>query len=96
MSEANGVTTDHGRLVMPQKELRGYPKREKKARSQKRKLAGYCEDAPEMCSNCIWHERSLLAKSVSTVRKSEYFPPRCKKHEFEVLPHAVCDNYTAE
>ena len=69
-------------------ELRGYPKREKKLRTAKRKLVGYDDREPEICKNCVHFKRSLHNASTN-----EWFPALCKKHEFGVMPLSVCEQW---
>lgn len=68
-------------------ELRGYPKREKRKRANKRKAVGYDNSEPEMCKNCVHFKPKLYAVG------GEKFPPVCKKHEFEVDIQATCNDW---
>jgi len=65
------------------------PKRGKAFRRNKRISVGYDESEPEMCQNCKYFAASLHSNGTS-----EYFPPRCIKHEFQVIRFAICDEWS--
>jgi len=65
------------------------PKQLKRQRTNKRKAVNYDDLEPEMCQNCKHFARSLFSNGTS-----EYFPPRCTKHTFQVKPFAICDDWS--